>query len=166
MAQDRAGALDDDLAELLDTASTEAREALAELRELARGIHPAVLTQAGLLGAIEALVDRSPLRVTVDEVVPGRLPEPIEATVYFVVSEAVTSAAKHAPGATVRVAVRDEGGAIHIEIADTGPGGARLEAGSGLIGLTDRVASLGGSFVVTSPPGLGTRIEVSLPLSD
>ncbi|HTX01666.1 MAG TPA: histidine kinase, partial [Acidimicrobiales bacterium] len=163
MAHDRAGALDPELAALLDTAGKEAKEALGELRELARGIHPAVLTQSGLAGAIEALVERSPLHVSLEEVVRRRLPEAIEATAYFVVSEALTNTAKHAPGATVRIAVRDERDVISVTVADDGPGGARLEAGSGLTGLADRVASVGGSFSLVSAAGHGTRVEARLP---
>lgn len=163
MAEQRAGSLDTDLASLLESASMEAKEALFELRELARGIHPAVLTQTGLPGALQALVERSAAHATLKEVVQYRLPEAVEATAYFVVSESLTNAAKHAPGASVGIAVRAVEGGIAVEVADDGPGGARLEDGTGLTGLADRVSSVGGSFAVSSRPAQGTRVSAFLP---
>jgi signal transduction histidine kinase len=163
MARDRAAEADPELGTLIESASTQAREALAELRELARGIHPAVLTETGLSGAIQALVERSPVATTITAVPDARFPAPIEATAYFVVCEALANVAKHARanGAQVRIAQRP--GRLVVEVSDDGAGGARPEGGSGLRGLADRVASVGGVLRVDSPPGGGTRLEADLP---
>jgi signal transduction histidine kinase len=163
MARSQVAGSDPDLAALLDGASKETREAIAELRELARGIHPAVLTETGLAGAIQALVERSPVATTVSAVPACRYPAPIEATAYFVVCEALANVAKHAPAATARVAVWQSGERIVVEIADDGPGGAGPDAGSGLRGLADRVASVGGNLRIDSPAGAGTRLTAELP---
>jgi signal transduction histidine kinase len=163
MARGQLAGADPGLAALLDGASKEAREAIAELRELARGIHPAILTEAGLAGAIQALVERSPVASTVEAVPAGRFPAPVEATAYFVVSEALANVAKHAPGATARVAVRQSADRIVVEIADDGPGGAQPDGGSGLRGLADRVASVSGTLRIDSPGGGGTRLTAEIP---
>ena len=163
MARSQVAGSDPRLAALLEGASKEAREAIAELRELARGIHPAVLTETGLAGAIQALVERSPVLTTVGAVPAGRYPAPIEATAYFVVCEALANVAKHAPGATAQVAIRQPAGRIVVEITDDGPGGARPGAGSGLRGLADRVASVGGTLHVESAVGGGTRLRAEIP---
>ena len=163
MARSQVAGSDPGLAALLEGASKEAREAIAELRELARGIHPAVLTETGLAGAIQALVERSPVLTTVGAVPAGRYPAPIEATAYFVVCEALANVAKHAPGATAQVAIRQPAGRIVVEITDDGPGGARPGAGSGLRGLADRVASVGGTLHVESAVGGGTRLRAEIP---
>jgi len=163
MARSQVAGSDPSLAALLEGASKEAREAIAELRELARGIHPAVLTETGLAGAIQALVERSPVLTTVGVVPAGRYPAPIEATAYFVVCEALANVAKHAPGATAQVAIRQPAGRIVVEITDDGPGGARPGAGSGLRGLADRVASVGGTLHVESAVGGGTRLRAEIP---
>ena len=162
MARDRAAA-DPELESLIESASKEAREALTELRELARGIHPAVLTETGLAGAIQALVERSPVATTVTAVPRGRFPAAIEATVYFVVSEALTNVAKHAMAGSAQVTICQRPGRLVVEVSDDGAGGARPDGGSGLRGLADRVASVGGVLRVDSPPGSGTRIEADLP---
>jgi signal transduction histidine kinase len=162
MARDRAAA-DPELGSLIESASKEAREALTELRELARGIHPAVLTETGLAGAIQALVERSPVATTVIAVPGGRFPAAIEATAYFVVSEALTNIAKHAMAGSAEVTIRQRPGRLVVEVSDDGAGGARPEGGSGLRGLADRVASAGGVLRVDSPPGCGTRLEADLP---
>ena len=162
MARDRAAA-DPELGSLIESASKEAREALTELRELARGIHPAVLTETGLAGAIQALVERSPVATTVTAVPDGRFPAAIEATAYFVVSEALTNVAKHAMAGSAAVAICRRPGRLVVEVSDDGAGGARPEGGSGLRGLADRVASVGGVLRVDSPPGDGTRLEADLP---
>jgi signal transduction histidine kinase len=163
MARDRAAAADPELGSLIESASKEAREALTELRELARGIHPAVLTETGLAGAIQALVERSPVATTIIAVPEGRFPAAIEATAYFVVSEALANVAKHARAGSAEVTVCQWPGRLVVEVSDDGAGGARPEGGSGLRGLADRVASVGGVLRVDSPPGCGTRLEADLP---
>jgi len=163
MARDRAAEADPELGALIESASKEAREALTELRELARGIHPAVLTQTGLAGALQALVERSPVATTITEVPDGRFPAAIEATAYFVVSEALANVAKHAMAGGAQVAIGQRPGRLVVEVSDDGAGGARPEGGSGLRGLADRVASVGGVLRVDSPPGCGTRLEADIP---
>ncbi|HEV2258779.1 MAG TPA: histidine kinase [Streptosporangiaceae bacterium] len=163
MARDRAAGADPELAALIDSAGKEAREALTELRELARGIHPAVLTETGLTGAVQALVERSPVAATITAVPDGRFPAAVEATAYFVVSEALANVAKHAMAGAAQVTIRRPPGRLVVEVSDDGAGGARAEGGSGLRGLADRVASAGGVLRVDSPPGGGTRLEADLP---
>jgi signal transduction histidine kinase len=163
MARDRAAAADPELGSLIESASKEAREALTELRELARGIHPAVLTETGLTGAIEALVERSPVITTITAVPDQRFPAAIEATAYFVVSEALANVAKHARADGAQVLIRKFPGRLLVEVTDDGAGGVRPERGSGLRGLADRVASVGGVLRVDSPPGCGTRLEADIP---
>jgi signal transduction histidine kinase len=163
MARGRAAGVDPELAALIDAAGKEAREALTELRELARGIHPAVLTETGLAGAIQALVGRSPVATTVIEVPRERFPPVIEATAYFVVSEALANVAKHARADSAEVAISRLPGRLTVRVSDDGAGGARPEGGSGLRGLADRVASAGGVLRVDSPPGAGTRLEADIP---
>lgn len=137
---------------------------LAELRDLARGIHPTVLSDRGLEAALEALVQRAPVPVTLDVVVPGRLDAAIEAAAYFLVSEALTNVAKHARADAVSVDLRCAHGALLATIADDGVGGADTARGSGLRGLIDRVQAVGGVLDVTSPPGEGTRLRAQLPI--
>ena len=163
MAIARAPGSDPELDALLEAASKEATEALVELRELARGIHPAVLTQSGLSGALQALVERSPVATTVVEVPTGRLPAHVEATAYFVVSEALANVAKHAAADSARVAIRHCEGHLSVEISDDGAGGARPGVGSGLHGLADRVASVGGTLSLDSPQGHGTTLVAEIP---
>ena len=136
--------------------------ALIELRELARGIHPAVLTETGLRGAIQALVERSPVAAAVTAVPIGRFPATIEATAYFVVSEALANIAKHSRADSSRVAIRELHGWLVVQVSDDGAGGAR-PAGHGLRGLADRVGSVGGVLRINSPPGSGTRLEAYIP---
>jgi signal transduction histidine kinase len=163
MARDRAKGADPDLESLIASASKEAREALLELRELARGIHPAVLTETGLAGAVQALAERSPVATAITCVPPGRFPAAIEATAYFVVSEALANVAKHAQADAAKVAIRQPPGRLVVQVTDDGRGGARYEGGSGLRGLADRVASVGGVLRIDSPPGSGTRLEADIP---
>src|SRR5580704_1077985 len=125
MARSQVAGSDPSLAALLEGASKEAREAIAELRELARGIHPAVLTETGLAGAIQALVERSPVATTITAVPPERFPAPIEATAYFVVSEALTNVAKHAAARNAQVAIRKLATRVVVEVSDDGAGGVR-----------------------------------------
>jgi signal transduction histidine kinase len=148
---------------MLDTARNELRQALEELRELARGIHPAILTDRGLDAALESLVDRSPLPVAVDETPGERLPTAVEAAAYFVVAESLTNVAKYAGAheAHVRVCRRD--GAAVVEVRDDGMGGADATGGTGLRGLADRLAALDGSLEVQSPPGGGTLVRATIP---
>jgi signal transduction histidine kinase len=150
-------------AALVEESIGEVRESLDELRELARGIHPAVLSEHGLEPAVRSLAARAPLPVEVVGGPGGRLPAAVETAAYFVVSEALANVAKyaHAGGATVRME-RDDGRLL-VEVSDDGVGGAAVDAGSGLRGLSDRVAALDGALDVSSPPGGGTRLRARLP---
>lgn len=148
---------------LLDGAADELGSALEELRELARGIHPAVLSDRGLDPAVETLAGRLPLPVQVEAKLGERVAEPVELAAYFVVAEALTNVAKHAEGAAARVRVTlDADDTLALEIADEGPGGAD-PAGSGLTGLRRRVEALDGTLSVVSPPGGGTTVRAELP---
>jgi signal transduction histidine kinase len=140
-------------------------DALDEVRELARGIHPAILSEGGLGAALKALARRSAVPVELEVNVEGRLPEGIEVATYFVVSEALANAAKHARASVALVNVETAGSLLQVSIRDDGLGGADPARGSGLIGLTDRVQALGGTLSVLSPPGQGTTIRAQLPLS-
>jgi signal transduction histidine kinase len=136
---------------------------LSELRELARGIHPAVLTERGLDPALQALAARAPLPVTISGGLEERLPPAVESAAYFVVMEALTNVAKYASATTAQVTVQRVNGNVTIDIADNGVGGADPASGSGLTGLADRVAALGGRLVVESPPGGGTVVRARMP---
>jgi signal transduction histidine kinase len=152
----------DGAAPLVAQVREELTEALEELRELARGIHPAILSDRGLRPALEAVAARSPVPVTLSTP-EERLPAPVEAAIYYVVSEALTNVAKYAQASSVTVEVaRTEGRAV-LAVADDGIGGADLDAGSGLRGLADRVAALDGSLHVDSAPSGGTRIYADIP---
>ena len=149
----------------LERFAEELAEASAELRELARGIHPAVLTDRGLAPAIAALAARAPVPVEIVELPPDRLPAAVETTAYFTVAEALTNVAKYAQAshATVRIACERDG--VVVEIQDDGIGGARADGGSGLSGLADRVGACDGTLSVVSPPGEGTLVRAALPLA-
>jgi signal transduction histidine kinase len=136
---------------------------LGELRDLARGIHPSVLTDRGLGVALDGLVKRAPVPVELSIDVPERLDAAIEAAAYFLVSEAITNAAKHARAATVTVEVTASPDTVLVSVADNGVGGAETSRGSGLGGLIDRVEAVGGRLEITSPPGEGTRLAARLP---
>jgi signal transduction histidine kinase len=152
------------VAELIDANIASLKQALDELRELARGIHPTILTQAGLLPAIRSLAERSPIPVEVTgEMGDTRLAPPLEAALYFVVAEGITNAVKHSKGKRMCVSVGRSPGLATIEVSDDGVGGADLSRGSGLVGLTDRVAAVGGRLVVKSDPGKGTTINAEVP---
>jgi signal transduction histidine kinase len=138
--------------------------ALAELRELARGIHPAVLSDHGLAPAIHVLVERAPITVECDLAFDDRLPAPIEAAAYFVVAEGLTNVIKYANATKAKVSVRRRSGALEVVVADDGIGGARIDAGSGLRGLSDRLAALEGELELDSPLGEGTRLSAYIPL--
>jgi PAS domain S-box-containing protein len=155
---------DPQLRSMLDRASEELALALEELRELARGLHPAILSDHGLPAALQTLADRAPVPVEVDVALDDqRLPEPVEAAAYYVVAEALTNMAKHARASEAHVRVRRVDGHAVVEVADDGVGGADETGGSGLRGLVDRVEALGGRLTVTSPAGAGTRVQAQLP---
>jgi signal transduction histidine kinase len=139
--------------------------ALAELRELARGLHPAVLTERGVPAALQALAARSPVPVVLDADLDGRLPPAHEAALYFVAAEALTNAAKYARATVVDVTLRGDDRWAEIAVADDGVGGARAEDGSGLRGLVDRVEALGGRLTLTSIPGSGTTVRARVPVA-
>lgn len=149
---------------ILERATREVRSAIDEVRELAAGIHPAILTARGLGAAIESITARVP--VPVDLHVPAdRFAEPVEIAAYYVVSEALANATKHAANATsIQVQLEHSPGTLLVRVCDDGPGGATVTPGHGLGGLMDRVAALGGDFTVESPRGAGTTVLASLPL--
>ena len=151
----------------LDSLVTEATGILDELRELASGIHPGVLADGGLAGALKVLARRSAVPVELGVRVAGRLPEQIEVAAYYVVAEALTNAAKHAQASTVTVTVdttpADRSDLLQVEVRDDGRGGAELALGTGLLGLKDRVEALGGAITVASPRGKGTTLRVHTP---
>ncbi|MFC6879156.1 MULTISPECIES: sensor histidine kinase [Actinomadura] len=150
----------------LDEAAAELRAVIEEVRELARGLHPSVLGDAGLAAALASLADRSPVPVAVRGAVDGRLPEPVEQAAYFVAAEAAANALKHARAHRITIAVAVRDGALLLEVADDGDGGADPSAGTGLVGLADRAAALGGRLSVRSPAGEGTRVAVELPVTN
>ena len=149
--------------EILDGANEELHRALEELRELARGIHPAILTDRGLGPAIEALATRAPVPVEIAELPDERLPEAAEAAAYYVVAEAITNVAKYADASAVTVSVTRSDGRAFVSVADDGVGGADSSKGSGLSGLVDRIEALGGHLEVESPKNGGTRIRAEIP---
>ena len=149
--------------QLLESSREELAQALEELRELARGIHPAVLTDRGLREALEALAARTPLPVELDAS-DERLPGAVEAAAYYVVSEALANVTKYAKATSVRVQIAQRNGSARVEVSDDGVGGADPESGSGLRGLADRLSALNGTLAVDSPPGGGTRIRAEIPL--
>jgi signal transduction histidine kinase len=150
---------------LVDGLSERLSSALAELRELARGIHPSILTEQGLAPAIDALADRTPVEVRATVGVQERLSAPVEAAAYFVVAEALTNVVKYARASAVEVEVRCADGDVLVEVVDDGVGGADVTAGSGLRGLEDRLAAVDGRLVIDSPPGRGTRLRARIPLA-
>ena len=149
--------------ELLDEATAELETAIGEVRGLARGIHPTILTETGLAAAVDALAERTPLPVVVD-IDDQRYDPQVEAAAYFVIAEALTNVARHASATEARVAAAEEDGRLVITVADDGRGGADLAAGSGLRGLTDRMAAAGGTLTLISPGGSGTTVRADLPL--
>ena len=154
------------LKEQLDGVAAELGDVLDELREIARGIHPAVLAEGGLRPALTSLARRSTVPVRLNVGVEGRLPEPIELAAYYVTCEALTNTAKHAHASVIDVRMETSEDELHIHVRDNGCGGADLNRGSGLVGLKDRVEALGGRISLRSPPRAGTALEIALPLTD
>ena len=159
-----AGAVE--LGDRLEVAVADAAGVLEELREIAHGLHPAILTNSGLGPALSALARRSPVPVSLDVQVPDRLPEAIEIAAYYAVAEALTNTAKHARAATVAVEIAAGDGALRLLVSDNGRGGANFDQGSGLSGLRDRTEAIGGKLELDSPPGAGTIIRIRIPLAD
>jgi len=149
--------------ELAARAPDEARQTLTELRDLVRGIHPAVLADRGLGAAVEAVAERSPVPVRLDVDLRGRLPDPGESAAYFVVCEALANVARHSRAGLVAVTLRRTGDRLAVEVRDDGVGGAEAGAGGGLVGLADRVAALGGQLHLSSPAGGPTLLRAELP---
>jgi signal transduction histidine kinase len=148
---------------LLAGAGEELDAALDELRELARGLHPALLGERGLRTALETLAQRAPVPVELASVPSERLPEAVELAAYYVVSEALTNVAKYAAASRATVSVERDNGRVVVAVADDGVGGADPDLGSGLRGLADRVAVLEGRLEVESKPGRGTTVKASIP---
>jgi PAS domain S-box-containing protein len=151
-------------AQLLETARAELDSALAELRELARGLHPGILTEGGLRAALEGLADRAPLPVLVAGTPAEELPEPVEIAAYYIVAEALTNVVKHAKAKSVTVSVSRDEDDVVVTVRDDGRGGADPMRGSGIVGLRDRAEALGGSLEVESPSGEGTLMRARLAL--
>ena len=151
--------------EQLDAAAGETAGAIHDLRELARGIHPAILEDEGLGAAVAALARRVGVRVDLTMSLNGRLPAIVESTVYFTIAEALTNTQRHAEATHARVRVVHDDASLHVEVTDDGRGGAAPERGSGLRGLADRIVAIGGQFEIVSEPGRGTRLRATLPTS-
>ncbi|HEY3800395.1 MAG TPA: GAF domain-containing protein [Caulobacteraceae bacterium] len=155
-----------ELAQRLDGAVSEVNGVLEELREVARGIHPAILTESGLRPALRALARRSAVPVSLDVQVAGRLPEPVEFAAYHAVSEALANVAKYAQASAAEVEIGVGDGVLRVDVRDDGRGGADVGRGSGLLGLKDRVEALGGWISLRSEAGAGTVMQIALPLRD
>jgi signal transduction histidine kinase len=164
IAEAKVGTDAEEAARLIAEARQEAQLAVKELRELARGIHPAVLSDRGLGPALEALAARAPVPVEVRGVPEEPLPRPVEAAVYFVTAEALTNVAKYAQADTASVALSIAEDRVRLEIRDDGVGGADSAVGGGVAGLCDRVEALDGELTVESPPGGGTTVTAEIPL--
>jgi signal transduction histidine kinase len=154
----------EDLREQLSRVAQGLTEAVEDLQEISRGIHPAILTKGGLGPALQTLAHRSPIPVDLDITMDVRLPEPIEVAAYFVASETLANAAKHSEGSRIDLSLGESDGRLVLSVRDDGVGGADAGGGSGLVGLTDRVEALGGSIRVASRQGEGTQITAELPL--
>jgi signal transduction histidine kinase len=155
----------DALVTQMDLVAEEITGVLGDLREIARGIHPAILAEGGLRPALTTLARRSAVPVRLDLDFDRRLPEPVELAAYYVINEALANTAKHAHATSMGVRVAADSELLRIYVRDDGDGGADPARGSGLTGLRDRVEALGGTLQVTSPPGTGTTLDVALPLS-
>jgi signal transduction histidine kinase len=156
--------IDPALAAELDRIASIADEAVEELRDIARGLHPAVLERGGLGPALRALERRSAVPVELSVEVPGRLPEPLEIAAYYIVSEAITNTAKYARATVIEVVARADESELTLAVRDDGVGGADPAGGSGLIGLRDRVEALGGTLEIASPRGQGTTLTMRMPI--
>ena len=153
-----------DIKELLSHITSGLTGVSGDLRAIARGLHPAVLSHGGLGPALKTLARRSSFPVNLDVTIDRRLPDPIEVAAYYVVAEALTNTAKHAQASEVTVGVQVQEAHLRLSIRDDGIGGANAAQGSGLIGLTDRVEALGGHLQVSSPPGIGTSLQLTIPI--
>jgi len=159
---------DDDPAgarELLEASAEELTLALEELRELARGIHPAILTNRGLPAALEALAARAPVPVELRSVCQDRLPDSVEAAAYYVIAESLTNVAKYSQATAAQVSVTRRDGVAIVVVEDDGVGGADTTRGSGLRGLADRVEALAGRLEIDSAPGRGTLVRAEIPIA-
>jgi signal transduction histidine kinase len=163
LAENRIKSDPDRAADLVARAREEAELAVKELRDLARGIHPALLSDLGLGPALEALATRAPIPVEVSGAPSERLPPEVEAAAYYVTAEALTNVAKYAQASVCFVRLSVDDGRLQLEVSDDGVGGADPSVGSGLLGLRDRVEALDGRLEVDSPPGAGTTVTVELP---
>ena len=165
MAEGRTASDPGAAAELRAAAAAQTREGIADLRDLAAGIHPSVLTDQGLAPAVDALASRLPIPVSVvANLESRRLPTPVEASLYFFVSEALANVVKHARAAHARVRLCIEGSDLVVDVSDDGVGGATPTGNTGLAGLADRIAALDGDLVVTSVPAQGTTLHATVPL--
>ena len=154
-----------DLETELSEAISDLLEVSIELQEIARGIHPAILSQGGLAPALDTLAIRSPVPVDLDLAINQPLSGPVEVAAYYVVAEALTNVAKHAQASKVAVCAHTRGARLHVSVRDNGVGGAQLGKGSGLIGLKDRLDTLGGTIRLVSPLGGGTSLDATIPLN-
>jgi signal transduction histidine kinase len=148
----------------IDRVADELNGIVEDLREIARGIHPAILSEGGLRPALRTLARRSAIAVELDVPALDRLPEPVEVAAYYIVSEALTNATRHARASVVEVGAAAGDGVLRVRVRDNGVGGADPERGSGLVGLKDRIEALGGTFAMHSPPGSGTTVSCELPV--
>lgn len=155
----------DDLKQQLADVASELTDVSTELQELSRGLHPAILSQGGLASALNTLASRSTVPLTLDAAIDRQLPESVEVAAYYVVAEALANAAKHAQASEVTVCAHRADDHLRISVQDDGIGGAEISNGSGLIGLKDRVESLGGTIRLVSPRGGGTSLHVTIPLN-
>jgi signal transduction histidine kinase len=162
----RTRAIDEETRAVVDEAAEKLATALSELRELARGIHPAILTEHGLGPSLEALAARTPLPVELEIRLEGRLPPSVEAASYFLCAEALTNVSRYAKASYARVTLAQADGVLRVEIADDGVGGADAARGSGLRGLEDRLGALDGELSLDSPSGGGTRLVATIPLEE
>ncbi len=153
-----------ELVQQLDRVATGMDGVLEELREIGRGLHPAILADGGLRPALKTLARRSAVPVQLDIQVEGRLPERVETAAYYAVAEALTNAAKHAHATAAQIDVAESDGVLHVRVRDDGRGDADFSDGSGLVGLKDRAEAVGGHLRLDSPPGEGTTLEITLPL--
>ena len=155
-----------DLAQQLDRVAAGLDGVLEDLREIARGLHPAILAAGGLRPALKTLARRSAVPVDLDVQVDRRLREPDEIAAYYTVAEALTNAARHARATATKIEAAESDGFLHVRVRDNGRGGAGFGDGSGLVGLRDRAEALGGHLQLDSPPGAGTTLDITLPLNE